>query len=182
MRTVRTVLASFGTATSGTATSGTASFGLMAALFVGALASVATFAPSAAHAQPRSEVTRGEVLVVLAKEAPGTIAPELAQITALRRPPFDSFRSMEVLERSDLQLRTGTPHEIVLPNGRKLRVELQRIGPDGRFRVKVSIQREGEQDYLPLLQVVASPGDPFFVAGQSHLGGTLVIGIRLGES
>ena len=156
------------------------------ALFVGALAvttsSLATLAPSTANAQPRGEVTRGEVLVVLAKEAPGTIAPELAQITALRRPPFDSFRSMEVLERSDLQLRTGTPHEIALPNGRKLRVELQRIGPDGRFRVKVSIQREGEQDYLPLLQVVASPGDPFFVAGQSHLGGTLVIGIRLGES
>jgi hypothetical protein len=155
-------------------------------LLVGALAVAAfssAFAPSIAHAQAaRGEVTRGEVLVVLAKEAPGTIAPELAQITALRRPPFDSFRSMEVLERSDLQLRTGTPHEIVLPNGRKLRVELQRIGPDGRFRVKVSIQREGEQDYLPLLQVVASPGDPFFVAGQSHLGGTLVIGIRLGES
>jgi len=156
-------------------------------LFVGMLAvatfSTATFVASIVRAQPaRGEVTRGEVFVVLAKEAPGAIAPELAQITALRRPPFDSFRSMEVLERSDLQLRTGTPHEIVLPNGRKLRVELQRIGPDGRFRVKVSIQREGEQDYLPLLQVVASPGDPFFVAGQSHLGGTLVIGIRLGES
>lgn len=128
------------------------------------------------------QVARGEVFVVLAKETPGTVAPELAEITALRRPPFDSFRSMEVVERRDLQLRTGTPHELVLPNGRKLRIELQRIGPDGRFRVRVSIQREGEEDYLPLLQVVASPGDPFFVAGQSHLGGTLVIGIRLGES
>jgi hypothetical protein len=136
----------------------------------------------AARSAEAQRATPGEVVVVLAKEAPGTIAPELAELTALRRPPFDSFRSMEVLERRALSLRVGTPAEVVLPNGRKLRIELQRIGPDGRFRVKVSIQREGEQDYLPLLQVVASPGDPFFVAGQSHEGGTLVIGIRLGDA
>ncbi|MCA9614750.1 MAG: hypothetical protein H6721_22395 [Sandaracinus sp.] len=136
----------------------------------------------AARSAEAQRPTPGEVVVVLAKEAPGTIAPELAELTALRRPPFDSFRSMEVLERRGLSLRVGTPAEVVLPNGRKLRIELQRIGPDGRFRVKVSIQREGEQDYLPLLQVVASPGDPFFVAGQSHQGGTLVIGIRLGDA
>ena len=136
----------------------------------------------AARSAEAQRATPGEVVVVLAKEAPGTIAPELAELTALRRPPFDSFRSMEVLERRALSLRVGTPAEVVLPNGRKLRIELQRIGPDGRFRVKVSIQREGEQDYLPLLQVVASPGDPFFVAGQSHQGGTLVIGIRLGDA
>ena len=146
----------------------------------------ATFAISmmlvAARSAEAQRATPGEVVVVLAKEAPGTIAPELAELTALRRPPFDSFRSMEVLERRALSLRVGTPAEVVLPNGRKLRIELQRIGPDGRFRVKVSIQREGEQDYLPLLQVVASPGDPFFVAGQSHEGGTLVIGIRLGDA
>jgi hypothetical protein len=133
-------------------------------------------------ATAEAQTTRGEVIVVLAKESAGTVAPELADMPALRRPPFDSFRSMEVLERRALSLRAGTPHEIQLPNGRKLRVELQRVMPDGRFRVKVSIQREGENDYLPLLQVVASPGDPFFVAGQSHDGGTLVIGIRLGES
>jgi hypothetical protein len=34
---------------------------------------------------------------------------------------------------------------------------------------------------LPLLQVIASPGEPFFVAGQKHEGGTLVIGVRVGE-
>lgn len=151
--------------------------------FALAICGVVPFGAVSLTASPAEaqQATRGEVLVVLAKEAPGTIAPELASLTALRRPPFDSFGSMELLERSPLSLRVGAPHEITLPNGRKLRVELQRIGPDGRFRVKVSIQREGEQDYLPLLQVVASPGDPFFVAGQSHQGGTLVIGIRLGD-
>ena len=52
--------------------------------------------------------------------------------------------------------------------------------PDGRLRVRVSINRPNQTDYLPLLQVLASPGDPFFVAGQAHDGGTLVIGITLG--
>jgi len=58
---------------------------------------------------------------------------------------------------------------------------LQQEMPNGRFRVRVSINRPNQRDYLPLLQVVASPGDPFFVAGQSHAGGTLVIGVRVGE-
>jgi hypothetical protein len=31
------------------------------------------------------------------------------------------------------------------------------------------------------MTVVASPGDPFFVAGQSYKGGTLAIGVRIGE-
>ncbi|MBX3250654.1 MAG: hypothetical protein KF901_25980 [Myxococcales bacterium] len=150
---------------------------LFAATFAATL--VATLGHATAEAQ---EPTRGEILVVLAKETPGQIAPELASHAALQRPPFNAFRSMDLLERRAFTLRPGQTEEATLPNGRKLRIELQRVMPDGRFRVKVSIQREGESDYLPLLQVVASPGDPFFVAGQSHLGGTLVIGIQLGAA
>ena len=39
-----------------------------------------------------------------------------------------------------------------------------------------------ESDYPPVLTAVASPGAPFFVAGQSYEGGTLVIGVPVGES
>lgn len=126
--------------------------------------------------------TPAEIFVVLAKEEPGTIDPALADMGALRRPPFNAFRSMAILERDTIRLREGEPQEVTLPNGRKLRILLQRVMPDGRFRVRVSIQREEGNSYLPLLQVVASPGDPFFVAGQAHQGGTLVIGIRVGQS
>ena len=125
---------------------------------------------------------RSEVLVILAKEEAGTIASELSEMSALRRPPFDSFRSMSILERKNVRLQTSTPQEVTLPNGRQLRIHLQRVMPDGRFRVRVSIRRREGDDYLPLLQVVASPGDPFFVAGQAHDGGTLVIGIRVGNA
>lgn len=131
-----------------------------------------------ASAQERA--VRGEVLVVLAKEEAGEIDSSLANVPALRRPPFNSFRSMRVLSRPRVDLRAGQPVEVSLPNGRKLQLVLQQVMPDGRYRMRVSINRPNQNDYLPLLQVVASPGDPFFVAGQSHQGGTLVIGVRVG--
>lgn len=135
----------------------------------------------AVHAQG-AQAVQGEVLVVLAKEAQGAVDPALANVPALRRPPFNAFRSMQILSRPSVRLAPGQPVEVNLPNGRKLRLQLEQIMPDGRFRVRVSINRPNQQDYLPLLQVVASPGDPFFVAGQSHQGGTLVIGVVLGRA
>ena len=133
------------------------------------------------EAQAQSRSFNGEVLVVLAREGAGRIDPTLANVPALRRPPFNSFSSMEVLSRPRVQLRVERPVTVELPNGRRLQLVLQQVMPDGRFRVRVSINRPNQNDYLPLLHVVASPGDPFFVAGQSHAGGTLVIGVSIGD-
>ncbi len=144
-----------------------------------AVALMSTAVPVVARAQAP---VNGEVLVVLAKEQAGQIDPALAHVAALRQPPFNAFRSMQVLSRPHVRLTMGHPQEVSLPNGRKLRLELEQVMPDGRFRVKVSINRPNQHDYLPLLQVVASPGDPFFVAGQGYQGGTLVVGIRLGAA
>ena len=124
----------------------------------------------------------GEVMVILAKEAPGPVDAALRNVAALRRPPFDSFRAMELLSRPRVQLRVDAPEDVRLPNGRRVRIILQQVLPDGRFRMRVSINRPNQNDYLPLLTVVASPGDPFFVAGQSHDGGTLIIGVRVGRA
>lgn len=131
---------------------------------------------SAVSAQER---VGGNVMIVHALEAPGEIAPELAQLPGLRRPPFSAFRTMSVLSRNDISLQQGQDRDIRLPNGRTLRIQLQRVMPDGRYRVRVSIDRPGQSAYLPLLQVAASPGQPFFVVGQAHEGGTLLIGITL---
>jgi len=122
------------------------------------------------------------VTVVLAKEEAGAVDPSLRSMSALSRPPFSAYRSMAVLSRQQLNLHTSQPVNVDLPNGRRLQVELQRVMPDGRFRVRVSINRPGHQDYLPLLTVVAAPGDPFFVAGQGYSGGTLIIGVELGAA
>ena len=120
-----------------------------------------------------------EVLVVLAKEEQGKIDPQLKNLTALRRPPFNSFRSMKILSRPKLTLTPGKDAFVSLPNGRRLKLTLLRVMPDGRYKVRAAINRPNKSDYLPLLQVVASAGDPFFVAGQSYQGGTLVVGVTV---
>lgn len=155
----------------------------MRKLFAVALA-VLFAAPVAAPvgAQPTRGPVTANIITVLASEDAGQIDPTLADMAALRRAPFNAFRSMRVLDRSQVQLRVRQPEEITLPNGRRMRIRLQQIMPDGRYRVRVSIKREQGNNYLPLLQVVASPGDPFFVAGQAHDGGTLVLGISVGEA
>ena len=138
---------------------------------------IALGAEAPAEAQ---QAVEGEVIVILAKEEDGVVEPALRDIAALRRPPFNAFSSMTILSRPRVSLRAGRPTTVNLPNGRRLQLVLQQVMPNGRFRVRVSINRPDQNDYLPLLSVVASPGDPFFVAGQRHDGGTLVIGVRVG--
>jgi hypothetical protein len=82
-----------------------------------------------------------EVLVVLAKEEPGKIDPQLQKLTALRRPPFNSFRSMTILSRPKLKLTPGKDALVSLPNGRRMKLTLLRVMPDGRYKVKAAINR-----------------------------------------
>jgi len=123
----------------------------------------------------------GEVLVLLASESEGPIEPSLSHLRALKHPPFNGFKSMKIMSRSGVQLIEDRPVEVDLPNGRKVHLTLLGRLPDGRAKVQVSINRPNEKDYLPLLQVKASYGEHFFVAGQKFEGGTLVIGVRVGE-
>jgi hypothetical protein len=123
----------------------------------------------------------GEVIVILAAQEAGTIDPSLARIPALGKPPFNAYRSMSVLSRSNLLLSAGKPVTVTLPNNRLLSVKLEARMPDGRSKVQVSIKGPNEKDYLPLLEVIASPGEPFFVAGQKYQNGTLVIGVSVGK-
>lgn len=147
----------------------------------------ASAAPGAAAQRPAkqraaaAQAVPAQVLIVLASNLPGVRDPRLADVPALRRPPFDGYTTMALLSSPNIELRVGEPREVPLPNGRRVRIVLREITAEGRFRLQVSINRPGEQDYLPELNVVASPGDPFFVAGQSYQAGTLVIGFRLGQ-
>ncbi len=122
----------------------------------------------------------GSVMVVLGQSEGKGVDPSLAKLEALHKPPFDSFPKKTLLTSTSVSLTLGKEAEVELPNGRKLRLVLLEKTGEGRFRVSVSINRHGKQDYLPLMTVVAAPGDPFFVAGQKHLGGTLIIGITIG--
>jgi hypothetical protein len=122
----------------------------------------------------------GEVFVILAG-ADGAIDPSLESVKALKEPPFNSFKSMKILSRTPIALKGSDSATVELPNGRRLLLALVERMADGRAKVQVSINKPNQKDYLPLLQVIASAGEPFFVAGQKYQGGTLVIGVRVGE-
>jgi hypothetical protein len=156
---------------------------MIARVKLGLATSIAMLAcASVALAQePAAAKAPGEVLVILASEAEGPVDASLSSVKALKEPPFNAFKSMKILSRAALTLVEGEAYEIDLPNGRKLRVTLRDRRRDGRFKVQVSINRPNQTDYLPLLEVIASPGEPFFVAGQKYQGGTLVVGVRVGE-
>ena len=135
-----------------------------------------------AEDKPAPDAVQGEVFVILAGTEAGAIDPSLGSVKALKQPPFDSFKSMKILSRTQLTLKSGESAVVELPNGRRLQLTLIERMPDGRNKVQVSINRPSQKDYLPLLQVIASSGEPFFVAGQKYQGGTLVIGVRVGEA
>lgn len=133
------------------------------------------------HAPNDDKPLTGEVLVVLASEAEGAVDPSLSHFRALKHPPFNSFKSMKVMSRESVSLNTDEPVAIELPKKRWLVLTLVSRLPDGRAKVQLSINKPNKQDYLPLLNVIISAGEPFFVAGQKFEGGTLVVGVRLGE-
>lgn len=153
---------------------------LLAVLLGGVLSALpGAFIRSSARAE--GSVPASVLIVLGTNQGSGTDAA-LAKIEALRKAPFDSFSKKALLKRIDVQLVAGKPAEIELPNGRRLRLGIVERTSDGRFRVSVSINRPGKQDYLPVMTVIAAPGDPFFVAGQRHEGGTLIIGVIVGKT
>jgi hypothetical protein len=123
-----------------------------------------------------------EVLIVLASGEDGAIDPSLSHVRALKHPPFNEYKTLKLLSRSHVQLPREEPVEIALPNGRTLVLRLVSLLHDGRAKIQVSISRPHRKEYLPFLEVIASTGEPFFVAGQRFEGGTLVLGIRAGDA
>lgn len=147
----------------------------LAGLVIGQLGTVS-------EARAVDEPVAGEVLVILGHAEGAGVDPALSKLAALQKAPFDSFPKKTLLSRAALSLSIGKETEVELPNGRKLRLQLLERTNEGRYRVSLSINHPGKKDYLPLMTVAAAPGDPFFVAGQKHEGGTLIIGVRVGKS
>lgn len=123
----------------------------------------------------------GEVLVLLATGEEGSVDPSLGKLRALKHAPFNEYKTIKLLSKNTVTLPMDQPVEVDLPKRRKLVLRLVAKLPDGRAKVQLSISRANQKDYLPLLHVIASADEPFFVAGQKFEGGTLVIGVRVGE-
>jgi hypothetical protein len=139
----------------------------------------------ASQAKAEEAVVAAEVVVLHATNDGSGIDPNIGKMPELGKPPFSSYNSYKLLDRVKLSLAKGKSSTQKLPNDRVLMVSLKDIVPGKKkdepkkYVVSASIQKPGGNVFLPLLEVNAKAGEIFFVAGQTHKGGVLVIGIKV---
>lgn len=138
-------------------------------------------APTAA---PSASVS-AEIIVLHGTNAGTGIDPKIGNIPALSKPPFSSYNSYKLLDRSSRALQKGKSATFKLPTSRDLQVLFKDLVPPSkqgeptRYVISASIQKANGQAYLPNVEVSAKQGEWFFVGGQSYNGGSLVIGIKV---
>jgi uncharacterized lipoprotein YbaY len=141
-------------------------------------------APAPAPA-PAVVLIPAEVVVLHATNAGTGIDAKIGKMPELGKPPLSSYNSYTLLDRSKLSIEKAGSTKIKLPNDGMLMVTIKDIilpkkkDEPKRFVVSASIQKPGGNTFLPLLEVNAKAGETFFVAGQAHKGGVLVIGIKV---
>jgi len=136
--------------------------------------------PAKAHKHAaRSAKYAAEVMVLHATNSKKGIDKRIGDMPELKKPPFSSYDSYQLLTRARLPLDKGQAKTIKLPNGRVLRTKLLDILPKDYLRISASINQPKGKTFLPLLEVKAKVGQAFIVAGQSYKGGILVLVIRV---
>jgi hypothetical protein len=120
-----------------------------------------------------------EVLVLHATNTQRGIDPRIGAMPELKKPPFSSYDSYELLDRARLPLERQSPKTLKLANGRVLETRLLEVLGKDLVRLSASINQPGGKEFLPLLEVKAKVGQAFIVAGQRYKLGILVLVLRV---
>jgi hypothetical protein len=120
-----------------------------------------------------------EVLVLHATNGDKGIDARIGDMPELKKPPFSSYKSYELVQKVRHPLEKERPRTLDLPNGRVLQTKLLDVLPEDSVRFTASINQPGGKTFLPLLEVKAKQGQSFIVAGQGYKGGILVLVIRI---
>lgn len=120
-----------------------------------------------------------EVLVLHATNTQKGIDARIGAMPELKKPPFSSYDSYELLDRARLTLARQTPNTLKLANGRVLETRLVEVLGKDLVRLSASINQPGGKEFLPLLEVKAKVGQSFIVAGQRYKQGILVLVLRV---
>src|SRR6185295_6387768 len=117
-----------------------------------------------------------EIIILHATNDNTGIDPKIGKMPELSKPPFSSYNSYKLLDRSKHSLTKGKSTTIKLPTGRDLMVSWKDVivpkkkDEQARFVMTASIQKADGNTFLPLLEVNAKAGETFFVAGQNYKG------------
>lgn len=120
-----------------------------------------------------------EVLVLHATNTQKGIDARIGAMPELKKPPFSSYDSYELLDRARLTLDRQAPNTLKLANGRVLETRLVEVLGKDLVRLSASINQPGGKEFLPLLEVKAKVGQSFIVAGQRYKQGILVLVLRV---
>lgn len=120
-----------------------------------------------------------EVMVLHATNSGKGIDGRIGNMPELKKPPFSSYDSYELLTKTKHPLVKENPRTTRLPNGRVLQTKLLEVMPKDAVRLSASINQPGGKTFLPLLEVKAKVGQSFIVAGQSYKNGILVLVFRV---
>jgi hypothetical protein len=126
-----------------------------------------------------ASVYSAEVMVLHATNSAKGIDERIGNMPELKKPPFSSYDSYELLSKTKLPLVKDDPKTMKLPNGRVLQTKLLEVLPKHTLRISASINQPKGKDFLPLLEVKAKVGQAFIVAGQSYKKGILVLVIKV---
>ncbi len=151
----------------------------LGALLVGTAGAYVLTRAGAAFAQPSTVSALIMVMHATQSDGGGSIDPGIGDMPQLKKPPFSAYNTYKLLDKKVLPLEKGKPVTHGLITGRTVQVTLLDVTPDHRFHVGAAINQPGGQAFLKLLEVNAAANEPFFVAGQSYQGGTLVLGITI---
>lgn len=120
-----------------------------------------------------------EVMVLHATNAGRGIDKRVGDMPELKKPPFSSYDSYQLLAKTKLPLAKGEPQTYRLPNGRLLKTDLKEDSRDETFKISASINHPKGKAFLPLLEVRAGLGQAFIVAGQTYRSGILVLVLKV---
>lgn len=130
-----------------------------------------------------ADTVKVEVLVLHASNQGKGVDPAIGKLPELGEPPFSSYDTYKLLSRTQLALKKDVAGASKLPNKSELEVTYKGPAPPvdktPRYALKASIKKPGGDSALRLLEVNAPAGKYFFVAGQPHEGGILVIGMKV---
>jgi len=161
-----------------------AGMALVSGLVPGALSASVASAQEAAAPATKDAISAEFVVLHATNDGKG-IDPKIGKMPELSKPPFSSYNSYQLLDRSKQSFSKGNASKIKLPNDGVLMLSLKDIivpakkDEAKRYVISASIQKPGGNTFLPLLEVNAKAGETFFVAGQNYKGGVLVIGIKV---
>lgn len=128
---------------------------------------------------------KAEILVLLATNEGKGIDPSIGKLPQLGQPPFSAYNTYKLLEKAELVLPKGEAKDRKLPDGGRLALTFKdavagkKKDEPTRYQLSTTIEKPDGKAFLPGLDVSAMQNEYFFVAGQQHKGGILVIGIKI---